>query len=190
MMMKTIHEFVIKENPKKGINGKNEIIEILKQTYMNPMERELIITKLEAEPEKTKDLKYRSDLILEWLSFHKEDIRYPLLIEGIAMDNILLERFMKGFIDCFPGYAFAKFDAETHGPWVLGLIGVSEQYLEELGLSMVYFKDKYFKKKDFGPRVSLILEILSFEKAEDDLIVYCMIYDRHHNKQGYVAFLV
>ena len=197
-MMMIIDEFVLEKNPQKEEGDiRTKILSLLDDLYMDPLERELIRYNLETDILIKRDLPYRADLVKLKVVYHMENKHLPILVEVLSMDNIIMDKILDGFKAVMPEFDFVYYQPKIHGYFTNGLIGISKEYLNENKTKMDLFKEDYFMEKGTSDRVqtgkfrmnaSLKLEYIGYEKIDDKMIVYCVIYDRKYNMHGYVAF--
>ena len=210
--MMNIDEFILKDNPRKEEvdDVQKEVIFLLDELYIDPMERELLKFKLEMEVLSKRDIPYRADLVKAYVEYHMENKHLPILVEALGLDNIIVDKILNGFKKIMPEFSFINYESGLCGAFPKGLIGVSNEYLAEhkefkgvevghVPQSIHDFKKIYFhemgtakeqKKASARKNASLILEYLGHMKQDEKMIVTCMIFDRRHTIHGYVALKV
>jgi len=202
MVMKMmIDEFILEKNPQKerADDVRKEVISLLDELYMDPMERELIKNRLEMDVLPKRDLPYRADLVKAYVEYHMENKHLPILVEALGLNNIIVDKILDGFKNVMPEFSFVNYESELHGAFPKGLIGVSKEYLDGHGLTIEKFRMDYFqdigtakeqKKRTSRKDANLILEFLGYMSQDEKTIISCMIIDRQHRMHGYVVLKV
>jgi hypothetical protein len=169
---------------------------------MDPMERELTKSKLKQDFfAKGKNIPYRADLLIEYLTYHMENEQLPILIEIVGANNIIVDEITNGFMSVISNCDFSTYEAITVAPYVRGILGISHTYLKNNDMNIDDFTTRFLALKGTSKnakdvryklqtKLSLIIEYLGQEICENGYIAWCVLYDRHHQLHGYVALRI
>lgn len=181
-----IDDFILMDSPWPKKETYHEIIGILDEVSMDPLERELIRGKLEAELQKGKVLAYCGDLVREYIEFYKQN-ENVLAIEILGFNNIVLDEIGKAFVkvlkDDFICRSTMDYKSHTQGLFKIVVVGSSRKFVTSVAHTLIQGRLEELEKRP----TTLILEVIGSEKREDGEYFLLVIYDRHHNKHGYVA---
>jgi hypothetical protein len=194
MMM--IDDFILETSPwKREDDNLKEIVNILDNISMDPIERELIKTKFVKEMKCGGTvLPYRGDLLKEYIEFYKSNQK-ALAIEIIGLNNIVLTDYIgKMFVrvldsESFVSRMYTEYTKSTQGMFVIAILGISQDFVvesKENARDIMDTRVKELHKKGS----TLILEVIGSETKEDGEYYLLVIYDRHYNKHGYVALKI
>lgn len=193
-MMMMMKDFILEESPwpKDEVEGRavHEIINILDEITMDPLERELIKYKLGNELRGGKTLTYRADLVRDFVEFYGNSTN-PFVIELIGMSNLGLDIIAKAFLEnlneSFVCKLYLDFKSTTRGGYKMAIVGISRKVGVEKKLIPIIDRRLEFLEENGA---TLIIEYIGEETKKDGLYTLFMVYDRHHNKHGYVALKV
>jgi hypothetical protein len=187
-----LDDFILIENPSSKEKDMNDIFDILDEVRIDPLERELIRKRLTQELKKEGNLPYCGGLVKEYIEFYERYGIKPLAIEIIGMNNILLQSIGNAFVRILRPYFKCKFTEKYKTSVVacynIALVGTSNRFdysYKKQWKKIV--KDRLKEMKERPP--SLLMEVIGLEKIKNGKYYYILlvVYDRHHNKHGYVA---
>jgi mRNA-degrading endonuclease HigB of HigAB toxin-antitoxin module len=182
----------------KDVFNYKDVDELLALIETDPLEKELLRTSLKerVESKGREVIKYRDDLIEEWISYYERELDELMIFEvvGINYDLVydLCYAFGHNFIKSFSDWSIYDKATYTTAKESILVIMKHRDLLDVDKIKKIYARILYGQKKRkmiYKITPNLILEILGIQKKDDATRdVYCAIYDRRYNMRGIVAF--
>ena len=194
MKMMKINDFILEESPwperYKDDAIVHEILSILDDVTMDPMERALMKSRLGEKLRGGKTLPYCAGLVKEYIEFY-EDCTDPFVIELIGMSNYGLDVVAKAFLEflsnSFVRKLYLDFKSLTQCGYKMAIVGISRKAgVEEELLPIIEKRLRLLEERS----ATLIMEYAGREQRDDDLFNLFIVYDRQHRHHGYVALKV
>lgn len=185
--------FILKELPEnlKGFN----LVQMLDEVYMDPMEREMIKAKLKYQASKGEvphRLSYNGDLVREFIKFHEKDL-IPFDIGILGLSGVMVD----ALVEAFEMQLSSEFACQVGQGDRIYRNSKQMVFLHKAIIAAAKDKKKdpfqredieRFREKHQQP--NLTLEYVGHELKEKMCHVCCVIYDRHYNKHGFVIFRI
>lgn len=185
--------FILKELPEnlKGF----DLVQMLNEIYMDPMEREMIKAKLkyqESKGEVLHRLSYNGGLVREFIKFHEKDLTpFNIGILGLSsvMVNVLTEAFEMQLANefvCRIGQGDKVYrNSKTLTFLHRAIVAAAKDKRKD-----PFQRDDIERLRGKHQQANLTLEYVGHELKEKVYHVCCVIYDRHYNKHGFVIFRI
>ena len=176
-------EFILEENPFADAFGECcQVIRVLDETWMDPMERELVKRRLRDNIEKRQFIPFVPSLMKDYIEYYMEQDKKPLAFEVFGLDNEVVSSLVKRLMDVFGKvYCVSVFRGEVRGKNPNLVFGIHDSTPGNDSLASHLAE---WKKNGGFP--TLIIEQISVHREKG--LVNCVLYDRMHNIHGFVLF--